>query len=222
MSPSPLVVLLLCPILLACPQEAQEPANPGLERQIRSLQQQLQQPAGVAARVRLLLSRVRDSRSPWTHAVEVLLAQESGADELLRQAATANKSTRQRRTALAALLRRGGSARTFALRRAVLDRPTVLQHLVALTRQRGETEAAVRVLAEDLKQGSFHRRRRTATALAELGDPKAVPHLVAARRALAPSRRCRCRCRRHRPRRRAHVAVITQTAVVRNFRTEIA
>lgn len=166
-------------------------------------------------RFQFLLSRARDTGSPRATAAEELLAREAGAAQRLRKAAE-RSSPRTRGVALAALVRRLGGDLVFALRRSIDDRSaSVRRHVFATVRRIGRTVAARALLEQDLIDTDARVRVRAARGLAELGDPKAIPKLVAATRA----RPCACR-RARRP--RAHVAFVTQTSVLARMSTEVA
>jgi hypothetical protein len=206
-------------LLLLVPVTAQKTALDAVARQIGALEAKLQKIEGAPARVHFLLSRARDSRAPVTTAVEILLAKEKGAEAAMAKAVKV-KSSRRRRTALAALVRRGGDAFSFALRQAVHDRDASIgRHLVALVQKLGRAELAVLVLVKGLSEGPFAKRRRTAADIGHIGHRGGIGPLAKAKK--QADKRSVCHCVKSR-RPRAQVAFITSTSYVRDFHVEVA
>jgi hypothetical protein len=218
---------LAASVLLVVPAIAQKTPLDPVQREMRVLQAKLRQLEGAGARVEFLLSRTRDSGSPVTNAVERLLAAEIGslngaANDTEAQMARAvkAKSTRRRRTALAALVRRGGDSFAFALHTAVQDRnPAIGRHLIRLVRRLGKATEALVVLLPGLRKGTFPARKATAAAIGRVGHRDGIGPLEEAKR--RAERRAVCTCKKiHRP--RAHVAVVTRVSFVRDFNVELA
>lgn len=171
-------------------------------------------------RVRELLARVRPKISHGRHAAILeLLAREPEADEALRVRARRATSHAHRITALEALGRRSEIAgnREFVYRTAILDiRREVRRAATDVIRMHDDTESAVDYLAAGLEYPIPAVRIRTAEAMANMGDLRAAPLLVAAGPAagrLGSSTD---------PGTRGNVAFIDQQAFMRDFDVEVA
>ncbi len=137
--------------------------------------------AGARARARGLVRKARPGVGAGKMAAIVeLLAREPEADEELRVLARTEPLAEQRRVALEALQRRGGDANTRVVQlRTVMDRDDdVRRAAAALVRASGATATAVQRIAPGLMHDVPGVRIRTAEAMAELGDPAAIPDLV--------------------------------------------
>ena len=95
------------------------------------------------------------------------------------------------------------------------SRKAVRRRVFEAVRRTGKMAAVREILRKDLLDNDAEVRIRAGRGLVALRDPKAIPYLVSA----AAMKACSCR-RARRP--RAHVAFVTQTAVLSRMSAEIA
>lgn len=172
-----------------------------------------------ARRVEALLLHARhgQKRSKAAAIVE-LMARAPRVDAQLQKHARKNTSPARRLAALAAIDHRpGDSNRNFVLRTAVVDRTkSVRKNVIDIVRP-ALRDGDVDYLAAGLGHSMPKVRIRTAEALANLGNPKAIDLLVKAGPVAAVGLADGTGATT-----RAHVAFLQQTSYARDFDVEVA
>ncbi len=145
--------------------------------------------------------------------VEELLVRMPQVDGHLRTQARRSLVPLRRITAIRALARRPATSNArFVFRTAILDKHhDVRKAAMEITREIGHADEALEYMTPILKDVNGRFRVRTAEALAELADPRAIPALVQSARHIPPGGSTR-----------ASMAVIEQQSYVRDFDVEVA